>query len=80
MFAAANDTDYGLVAFVYTRDVSVALSAIEALAYGMVGVSRGLVSDAAAPFGGVKHSGLVREGDREGIDEYLSLTYAAIDI
>lgn len=80
MLAAANDTDYGLVAFLYTQSLSTALSAIDALDYGMVGINRGLVSDAAAPFGGVKNSGLGREGGREGIDEYLSLTYASIDI
>jgi succinate-semialdehyde dehydrogenase/glutarate-semialdehyde dehydrogenase len=80
MFSVANDTDYGLVAYVYTRDISTALSAIELLDYGMVGINRGLVSDAAAPFGGVKHSGLGREGGREGIDEYLSLTYVAVEV
>jgi succinate-semialdehyde dehydrogenase / glutarate-semialdehyde dehydrogenase len=80
IIAAANDTGYGLVSYLYTRDLSAALAAIDALDCGMVGVNRGLVSDAAAPFGGVKHSGLGREGGREGITEYLSLTYASIGI
>jgi succinate-semialdehyde dehydrogenase/glutarate-semialdehyde dehydrogenase len=80
IISAANDSVYGLVSYVYTRDLSAALAAIDALDCGMVGVNRGLVSDAAAPFGGVKHSGLGREGGHEGIAEYLSLTYASIGI
>jgi len=80
IISAANDTVYGLVSYVYTRDLNAALGAIDALDSGMVGVNRGVVSDAAAPFGGVKHSGLGREGGHEGIAEYLSLTYASIEI
>jgi succinate-semialdehyde dehydrogenase/glutarate-semialdehyde dehydrogenase len=76
--AAANRTEYGLVAYVFTRDVDRALRVIERLETGMVGLNQGLVSNAAAPFGGVKQSGFGREGGAEGIDEYLSTKYAAI--
>ncbi|MEX0993833.1 MAG: NAD-dependent succinate-semialdehyde dehydrogenase [Solirubrobacterales bacterium] len=74
----ANDTEYGLVAYVYTRDLGRAFRVMEALEYGMVGLNRGIVSDPAAPFGGVKHSGLGREGGFEGIDEYLETKYCAV--
>jgi succinate-semialdehyde dehydrogenase/glutarate-semialdehyde dehydrogenase len=76
--AAANRTQYGLVAYVYTRDLDRALRVIERLETGMVGLNQGMVSNAAAPFGGVKQSGFGREGGAEGIDEYLSIKYAAI--
>jgi succinate-semialdehyde dehydrogenase/glutarate-semialdehyde dehydrogenase len=76
--AAANRTEYGLVAYVYTRDLKRALRVVEGLETGMVGLNQGMVSNAAAPFGGVKHSGFGREGGREGIEEYLSTKYAAI--
>ncbi|HEV7772472.1 MAG TPA: NAD-dependent succinate-semialdehyde dehydrogenase, partial [Conexibacter sp.] len=76
--AAANRTEYGLVAYVYTRDLDRAIRVIERLETGMVGLNQGLVSNAAAPFGGVKQSGFGREGGVEGIDEYLSIKYAAI--
>ncbi|MBS1870758.1 MAG: NAD-dependent succinate-semialdehyde dehydrogenase [Actinobacteria bacterium] len=76
--AAANKTEYGLVAYVFTRDLDRALRVIERLETGMVGLNQGLVSNAAAPFGGVKQSGFGREGGAEGIDEYLSVKYAAI--
>jgi succinate-semialdehyde dehydrogenase/glutarate-semialdehyde dehydrogenase len=76
--AAANRTEYGLVAYVYTRDLDRAIRVIERLETGMVGLNQGLVSNAAAPFGGVKQSGFGREGGAEGIDEYLSVKYAAI--
>ena len=69
--AAANDTEYGLVAYLYTRDVKRALRVIEALEYGMVGLNQGIVSNPAAPFGGIKRSGFGREGGYEGIEEYL---------
>ncbi|MFN8202212.1 MAG: NAD-dependent succinate-semialdehyde dehydrogenase [Solirubrobacteraceae bacterium] len=75
----ANDTGYGLVAFLFTRDLDRALRCAEHLETGMVGINRGMVSNPAAPFGGVKHSGFGREGGPEGIDEYLSLKYLAID-
>jgi succinate-semialdehyde dehydrogenase/glutarate-semialdehyde dehydrogenase len=76
--AAANDTEYGLVAYVYTRDLDRGLRVIDRLDTGMVGLNRGLVSNPAAPFGGVKASGFGREGGREGIEEYLSTKYVAI--
>jgi succinate-semialdehyde dehydrogenase / glutarate-semialdehyde dehydrogenase len=76
----ANRTEYGLVAYVYTRDIKRALRVIEGLETGMVGLNQGLVSNPAAPFGGVKHSGFGREGGREGIDEYLYTKYAAINL
>ena len=75
---AANRTEYGLVAYVYTRDLDRAIRVVERLETGMVGLNQGLVSNAAAPFGGVKQSGFGREGGAEGIDEYLSVKYAAI--
>jgi succinate-semialdehyde dehydrogenase/glutarate-semialdehyde dehydrogenase len=77
---AANDTEYGLVAYAYTRDLERALRVCEGLQTGMVGLNRGLVSDAAAPFGGVKHSGFGREGGPEGIHEYLDTKYVAVDL
>jgi succinate-semialdehyde dehydrogenase / glutarate-semialdehyde dehydrogenase len=76
--AAANRTEFGLVAYVYTREFDRAIRVIERLETGMVGLNQGLVSNAAAPFGGVKQSGFGREGGAEGIDEYLSVKYAAI--
>jgi len=76
----ANDTEYGLVAYVYTRDISRAFKVMEGLEYGMVGVNRGIVSDPAAPFGGVKHSGIGREGGFEGIEEYLETKYCAVTL
>ncbi|HEX2259494.1 MAG TPA: NAD-dependent succinate-semialdehyde dehydrogenase [Actinomycetota bacterium] len=78
--AAANDTDYGLVAYVYTSDLRRALRVVESLETGMVGLNQGMVSNPAAPFGGVKQSGFGREGGREGIQEYLSTKYAAINL
>ena len=76
--AAANDTEYGLVAYVYTRDLDRALRLGDRLETGMLGLNQGLVSNAAAPFGGVKASGFGREGGREGIEEYLETRYMAI--
>jgi succinate-semialdehyde dehydrogenase/glutarate-semialdehyde dehydrogenase len=76
----ANDTEFGLVAYVYTNDLKRALRVVEGLQTGMVGLNRGLVSNAAAPFGGVKSSGFGREGGSEGIEEYLDTKYVAIDI
>jgi succinate-semialdehyde dehydrogenase/glutarate-semialdehyde dehydrogenase len=74
----ANDTEYGLVAFAYTRDVGRAMRVMESLQTGMVGLNQGMVSNAAAPFGGVKHSGFGREGGHEGIREYLEVKYVAM--
>jgi succinate-semialdehyde dehydrogenase/glutarate-semialdehyde dehydrogenase len=74
----ANDTEYGLVAYVYTRDLGRAFRVMEGLEYGMIGVNQGIVSNPAAPFGGVKHSGFGREGGYEGIGEYLETKYCAV--
>jgi succinate-semialdehyde dehydrogenase/glutarate-semialdehyde dehydrogenase len=76
--AAANDTEYGLVAYVYTRDIKRSLRVCEALQTGMIGLNQGLVSNAGAPFGGVKASGIGREGGNEGINEYLETKYVAV--
>ena len=76
--ARANDTDFGLVAYLYTQDITRALRVIERLEYGMVGLNQGMVSNAAAPFGGVKQSGFGREGGHEGINEYLETKYVGI--
>jgi succinate-semialdehyde dehydrogenase/glutarate-semialdehyde dehydrogenase len=76
--ARANDTEYGLSSYVYTRDLARTIRLAEALEFGMVGINTGLVSNAAAPFGGVKHSGFGREGGFEGIEEYLDTTYVAL--
>ena len=70
----ANDTEYGLVAYVFSRGHARVLRVSEALEFGMVGVNTGIVSNPAAPFGGVKHSGFGREGGFEGIEEYLETT------
>jgi succinate-semialdehyde dehydrogenase/glutarate-semialdehyde dehydrogenase len=78
--AAANDTEYGLVAYVYTRDLKRAFRVVEGLETGMVGLNQGIVSNPAAPFGGVKASGFGREGGREGIDEYLEIKYVAMSL
>jgi succinate-semialdehyde dehydrogenase/glutarate-semialdehyde dehydrogenase len=74
----ANSSEYGLASYVYTRDLARTVRMAEALDFGMVGVNTGLVSNAAAPFGGVKASGFGREGGFEGIEEYLETTYVAI--
>ena len=77
--ALANGTDAGLAAYVYSGDLSVALRAAEELEAGMVGVNRGFISDPAAPFGGVKASGLGREGGQDGVEEFLEKKYIAVD-
>ncbi len=77
---AANRTEYGLVAYVFTRDLDRALRVSERLESGMVGLNQGLVSNAGAPFGGVKQSGIGREGGNEGIAEYLETKYVAVKI
>lgn len=78
--AAANRTEYGLVAYLYTRDLERALRMAEGIETGMVGLNQGLVSNPAAPFGGVKQSGYGREGGFEGIGEYLETKYVAISL
>jgi succinate-semialdehyde dehydrogenase/glutarate-semialdehyde dehydrogenase len=78
--AAANRTEYGLVAFLYTRDLARAIRVSEGIESGMVGLNQGVVSNPAAPFGGVKHSGFGREGGFEGIEEYLEIKYVALGV
>jgi succinate-semialdehyde dehydrogenase/glutarate-semialdehyde dehydrogenase len=78
--AAANNTEYGLVGYIFTRDLGRALRVAEALDTGMVGLNQGIVSNAAAPFGGIKQSGFGREGGHEGINEYLSTKYVALPL
>jgi succinate-semialdehyde dehydrogenase/glutarate-semialdehyde dehydrogenase len=77
--AMANGTEYGLVSYLYTQDLRRALQVAEALEAGMVGINRGVVSDPAAPFGGVKQSGLGREGGHEGLLEFTETKYIAVD-
>jgi succinate-semialdehyde dehydrogenase/glutarate-semialdehyde dehydrogenase len=74
----ANSTEYGLVAYVFTKDLSRMIRVSEALEFGMVGFNQGIVSNPAAPFGGVKASGFGREGGFEGIEEYLETKYVGI--
>jgi succinate-semialdehyde dehydrogenase/glutarate-semialdehyde dehydrogenase len=76
----ANDTPFGLASYCYTRDLARAWRMAEALEYGIVGINAGLISAAEAPFGGVKESGLGREGSRYGIEEFLEVKYVAIGI
>jgi succinate-semialdehyde dehydrogenase/glutarate-semialdehyde dehydrogenase len=78
--SAANATEYGLVAYLYTRDLARAFRVVEGIEAGMVGVNQGIVSNPAAPFGGVKQSGFGREGGFEGIDEYLETKYVALAV
>jgi succinate-semialdehyde dehydrogenase / glutarate-semialdehyde dehydrogenase len=76
--AAANDSEFGLAAYVFTRDIARAFRMAEALQTGMVGLNEGLISTEVAPFGGVKQSGLGREGSRHGLEEYLELKYLCL--
>jgi succinate-semialdehyde dehydrogenase/glutarate-semialdehyde dehydrogenase len=76
--AAANSTEFGLAAYFYSRDVARVFRVAEQLESGMVGVNTGLISNEVAPFGGVKQSGLGREGSKYGIDEYLVVKYVCI--
>src|SRR5438067_4962060 len=78
--AAANDTEYGLVAYLYTSSLKRALRVVERLETGMVGLNQGMVSNPAAPFGGIKQSGFGREGGPEGIEEYLETKYVAVNL
>ncbi|HEX2104586.1 MAG TPA: NAD-dependent succinate-semialdehyde dehydrogenase [Solirubrobacteraceae bacterium] len=78
--ARANDTQYGLVAYLFTRDINRAFRVIEKLDTGMVGLNQGIVSNAGAPFGGVKQSGFGREGGPEGLEEYLETKYVAMNV
>jgi succinate-semialdehyde dehydrogenase/glutarate-semialdehyde dehydrogenase len=75
----ANDTEYGLVAYLYTKDVGRGMRVSEKLEFGMIGLNRGLVSDPAAPFGGMKQSGIGREGAHEGLMEFLETQYVSVN-
>jgi succinate-semialdehyde dehydrogenase / glutarate-semialdehyde dehydrogenase len=75
----ANDTEYGLVAYLYTKDLSRGMRVSEKLDFGMIGLNRGLVSDPAAPFGGMKQSGIGREGAHEGMMEFLETQYVSVN-
>jgi succinate-semialdehyde dehydrogenase/glutarate-semialdehyde dehydrogenase len=74
----ANETPFGLAAYAYTRDLARATRLVDGIESGLLGLNTGMVSDASQPFGGVKHSGLGREGGPEGIGEYLTTTYTLI--
>ena len=74
----ANASEYGLASYAYTRDLARTVRLAETLEFGMVGINTGLISNPAAPFGGVKSSGFGREGGFEGIEEYLDTTYVAL--
>jgi succinate-semialdehyde dehydrogenase/glutarate-semialdehyde dehydrogenase len=76
----ANDTHYGLSAYLFTNDLSRAVTVAERLDFGMVGVNRGVMADPAAPFGGIKASGLGREGGHDGVYEFLERKYIALTI
>ena len=76
--ALANDTEFGLASYFYSRDIGRIFRVGEALEYGMVGVNTGLISTAEVPFGGVKQSGLGREGSHHGIDDYLEIKYLCL--
>jgi succinate-semialdehyde dehydrogenase/glutarate-semialdehyde dehydrogenase len=78
VIAQANDTEFGLASYFYSRDIGRIWRVAEALEYGMVGVNTGMISNEVAPFGGVKQSGLGREGSRHGIDDYLVTKYVAL--
>ena len=78
--ALANDTEFGLAAYFYSRDLGRVWRVADALEYGMVGINTGLISNAAAPFGGVKASGLGREGGHQGLEEFLETKYLCIDL
>jgi succinate-semialdehyde dehydrogenase/glutarate-semialdehyde dehydrogenase len=78
--AMANDTEYGLISYIYSEDLKRALRAAEAIESGMVAINRGVISDPAAPFGGVKQSGLGREGGFDGIHEFLQTKYIGVEI
>jgi len=80
VIAMANDTIFGLAAYFYARDLSRVTKVAEALEYGMVGVNTGLISTEVAPFGGVKQSGLGREGSRHGIEDYLEMKYICVSV
>lgn len=80
VIAMANDTEFGLAAYFYACDLSRVFRVAEALEYGMVGINTGIISNEVAPFGGVKASGLGREGSKYGIEEYLELKYLCLGL
>ena len=74
----ANDTEFGLASYFYTRDLARSWRVAERLEYGMVGINTGLISTEVAPFGGVKESGIGREGSKYGIEDYLEIKYVCL--
>ncbi len=78
--AMANDTEFGLASYLFTQNTARQWRVGEALEYGMVGINTGLISNEVAPFGGIKQSGLGREGSQFGIDEYLEMKYLCVDL
>ena len=80
VIAMANDTEFGLASYFYARDMSRVFRVAEALEYGMVGINTGLISNEVAPFGGIKASGLGREGSKYGIEDYLEIKYLCISV
>ena len=78
--AMANNTEFGLASYLYSRDVSKIFRVAEALEYGMVGINTGLISTEVAPFGGIKQSGLGREGSKYGIEDYLEIKYLCLSV
>ena len=76
--ALANDTEFGLASYFYTRDLGRAFRVSEALKYGMVGINEGLITTEVAPFGGVKESGMGKEGSKYGIEDYLDTKYVCV--
>ena len=78
VIALANATEFGLASYFYSRDIGRVFRVGEALEYGMVGINTGLISTAEVPFGGVKQSGLGREGAHQGIDDYVELKYLCL--
>jgi succinate-semialdehyde dehydrogenase/glutarate-semialdehyde dehydrogenase len=75
----ANDTEFGLASYAYTRDVGRIFKLTEKLQYGMIGINSGLITTVEAPFGGVKESGLGKEGGSQGLEDYMETKYTAID-
>ena len=80
VIAQANDTIYGLASYFFAKDISRVWRVAEALEYGMVGINTGLISTEVAPFGGVKQSGLGREGSRHGVEDYLEMKYLCVSL
>lgn len=80
VITAANDTIFGLASYFFTQDTKRQWRVAEELEYGMVGINTGIISNEVAPFGGIKRSGLGREGSRYGVDEYLEMKYLCLDL